>query len=105
MKDVYGGNDYNSKHSDHHPGAFVYWRAGTYGIDAYVEDCPSECRVPWSNRRPLVWLAYPGETPEINFNLAGHGDAYIPFTGAFLTCTWTGLISTIMAIHAARLLR
>jgi hypothetical protein len=79
MKDVYGGDDYNSKHSDHHPGAFVYWRAGTYGLDAYIEDCPGECRVPWTNRKPLVWLAYPGETPQINFNLQGHGDAYISF--------------------------
>jgi hypothetical protein len=26
MKDVYGGDDYNSKWADHHPGAFVYWR-------------------------------------------------------------------------------
>jgi hypothetical protein len=79
MKDVYGGDDYNSKHSDHHPGAFVYWRAGTYGIDAYIEDCPGECRVPWTGRRPLVWLAYPGETPQINFNLPGHKDAFIQF--------------------------
>ncbi len=85
MKDVYGGDDYNTKHSDHHPGAFVYWRAGTYGIDAYLEDPGSgddAGRVPWSNRRPLVWLAYPGELPQINFNLPGYNNARIHFYGS-----------------------
>lgn len=84
MKDVYGGDDYSSKHSDHHPGAFVYWRAGTYGIDAHTEDGSGDNagRVPWSNRKPLVWLAYPREAPQINFNLNNYKDAYIHFYGS-----------------------
>ena len=64
LKDVYGGDTYNDKSRAHHSGAFVYWRGGTYILDAYVEDCPSECRVPLvSNNKPQVWLAYPGEKP------------------------------------------
>ncbi|WP_155999842.1 putative Ig domain-containing protein [Thioalkalivibrio sulfidiphilus] len=72
MRDVYGGDDYNSKWANFNPGAFVYWREGKYHLDAYLEDCHVDnCRVPWSGRKPLVWLAYPGEKPEINFNMNG----------------------------------
>jgi len=80
MKDVYGGDVYDSKWSNHLPGYFVYWRKGMYILDAYMEDCAKEegCRVPWSGRQPLVWLAYPGEKPEINFNSGGRS-GYIFF--------------------------
>jgi hypothetical protein len=80
LKDVYGGDTYNDKHSAHHSGAFVYWRGGTYLMDAYVEDCPSECRVPLiNNYKPQVWLAYPGERPVFKMNTPSGGDAYITY--------------------------
>ena len=80
MKDVYGGDVYDSKHSDHYPGSFVYWRKGTYILDAFFEACDTAegCRIPWSGRQPIVWLAYPEEKPEINFNSGGR-DAHIYF--------------------------
>ncbi len=81
MKDVYGGDDYDSKWANHHPGAFVYWREGEYILDAFFENNQVHedgFRVPWSGRKPLVWITYPGETPEINFNSDGR-DAYIFF--------------------------
>jgi hypothetical protein len=72
MKDVYGGSDYNSKWANNFPGHFVYWRDGEYQLDAYIEDCHlNDCRVPWSGRKPLVWLGYPGESPVINMNANG----------------------------------
>lgn len=79
MKDVYGGDTYDDKWTNHHPGEFVYWRAGTYILDTYYEDCGGEgCRIPWSGRKPVVWLAYPTETPEINFSGVSN-DAFIFF--------------------------
>jgi hypothetical protein len=43
---------------------FLYWRAGTYRTaDAPIED---GIRLPSSNSKPVVWLAYPGETPIID---------------------------------------
>lgn len=80
MKDVYGGDVYDSKWSTHQPGAFVYWRNGVYNLDAYIENDGAEPRVPWTVKQPVVWLAYPGETPEINFNSGGK-DAYLKFYG------------------------
>ncbi len=80
MKDVYGGDVHAAKGDAHHSGSFVYWRQGKYILDAYVEDCTKEegCRVPWSGRQPIVWIAYPGERPEINFNSGGQS-GYIFF--------------------------
>jgi len=86
MADFYGPIDYDSKYTTTYSGSFLYWRAGTYALDTYKENCvtpqtdvDNECRVPFiEGNKPVVWLAYPGETPVINHNMDGH-DAYIMF--------------------------
>lgn len=80
MRDMYAGNDYDSKYTSAYAGEFLYWRAGTYSLDAYQENCARSCRVPLSSRKPLVWLAYPGEQPKFDFVAGGH-DAYISIYG------------------------
>ena len=86
MADFYEGSVYGSKYAASYAGEFLYWRSGTYELDAYKENCvdpqtdvSNECRVPFvEGYKPVVWLAYPGETPIINHNSGGH-DAYIMF--------------------------
>jgi hypothetical protein len=80
MFDMYEGNDYDAKYRDSYRDEFVYWRAGTYTLDAYVENCTATCRVPFSNGKPLVWLAYPGETPVFDLNSVDN-DAHISIYG------------------------
>ena len=68
MKDMYEGDLYASKSAKSYAGEFLYWRAGTYTMDAYIED---GMRVPMvSNNKPSVWLAYPGETPVFDLSKA-----------------------------------
>jgi hypothetical protein len=68
MKDMYEGNNKASKSANSYAGEFVYWRAGTYTTDAYKEDGGNgHLRVPFvGNKKPQVWLAYPGEKPIID---------------------------------------
>ena len=81
MKDVYGGDDYDSKWATFHAGEFVYWRAGTYILDAYMENLgAAEPRVPLLDNKAVVWINYPNETPQINFN-SGTRDGYLSFQG------------------------
>lgn len=52
--------------------SIIYFRAGTYTIDPSIEDGtnPGDCdrRVLWpETSRGVIWLAYPGETPIIDF--------------------------------------
>jgi hypothetical protein len=69
MKDVYGGNDYDSKYTQAYAGEFIYWKNGTYVMDAYTES--KGTRTPFvGNRKPMVWLAYPDEKPIIDLGLA-----------------------------------
>ncbi len=65
MKDMYEGYDYASKRARNYAGEFLYWRTGTYTMDAYKED--NAIRVPLvGDYKPQVWLAYPGEKPVID---------------------------------------
>ncbi|MEF3692520.1 MAG: Ig domain-containing protein [Candidatus Moraniibacteriota bacterium] len=74
MKDIYGGDDYASKSISYHPGEFVYWKTGTYYLDAYIED---GTWVPFvGNYKPMVWLAYPGENPELDFKKEPYSIAF-----------------------------
>jgi hypothetical protein len=85
MRDWYGGDDYASKASNTYENQFLYWRAGVYFIDAYVEDksATSPGRMPVSAQKPVVWLAYPGETPIIDHGYNGAADSgpFIIFYG------------------------
>jgi len=65
IKDMYEGDTYASKSARSYAGEFLYWRAGTYGMDAYTES--TKPRTPFvGNNKPTVWLAYPGEAPVID---------------------------------------
>ena len=69
FSDVYQGSVYDSKGRSTYAGEFLYWRNGTYSMDAYKED--SGRRVPLvGNRKPQVWLAYPGENPVFDMRAA-----------------------------------
>lgn len=65
MIDFYGGTTNADKNTDTYADEFLYWRAGTYQMDAHRED--SDRRTPFVNdNKPQVWLAYPGETAVID---------------------------------------
>lgn len=66
MADFYCGTSYASKSTTEFAGYFVYWRTGTYAPDGYAD--ADNYLYFSSNRKPLVWLAYPGETPVIDYN-------------------------------------
>ena len=69
LKDMYGGSDQNAKYTKTYAGEFIYWRAGRYQMDAFIENNGE--RVPFiSNNKPLVWLAYPGEKPVLDLSRA-----------------------------------
>lgn len=64
ISDWYGGNQYADKTENIHVGKLVYYRTGTYPVDAYVED---NWRVPiLGEYKPVTHMAYPGESPVIN---------------------------------------
>ncbi|MBK9394344.1 MAG: right-handed parallel beta-helix repeat-containing protein [Uliginosibacterium sp.] len=64
--DVYGGNIYASKNSAVKQDYFVYFKGGaTYTLDGFTN---GEQGVQWTNRQPLVWLAYPGHRPVIEMS-------------------------------------
>lgn len=69
MRDLYEGVDVSSKSANSYAGEFIYWRSGTYTMDAYRE--VNNERVPFvGNNKPMVWLAYPGDTPVFNMAAA-----------------------------------
>lgn len=55
---------YVTKYDTSSRDVFLYWRNGTYRTaDAPIED---RIRLATSNLKPVVWLAYPGESPVID---------------------------------------
>lgn len=83
MRDWYEGNDYASKRANSYVNEFLYFRAGTYYLDAYIEDS----RTDWPGRmavlseyKPVVWMAYPGEKPVIDMQ----ANASVPNSGPFI---------------------
>lgn len=68
MKDMYEGDTEDARFANSYAGEFLYWREGTYVMDAYVQN-PGGVAI--SPRKPLVWLAYPGESPVLDL-AAGH---------------------------------
>lgn len=67
LKDVYGGDTEDDQYKVFHRGEFVYWRAGTYQMDAFLADAGGDgVRVGFTNdRKPQVWLAYPGDAKPV----------------------------------------
>lgn len=64
-----------------HVGKVVYFRNGTYDLQGLPVDAVGSS---WdrveidASTRPIAWLAYPGESPEIDFRYAGAA-GYVPF--------------------------
>lgn len=63
LKDIYEGDDPGSVSRDTYSGYFVYWREGVYDIDAHLTD--NKKVIFTQNRKPNVWLGFPGENPVI----------------------------------------
>lgn len=75
--DVFGAA--SSKSTTYNDNEFIYFRTGVYDFSgvATEDEATIDVRVPWYvDRKPKVWLAYPGESPEINFNRNG-ADIYL----------------------------
>jgi len=67
LKDVYGGDSPADKDIAFHAGEFVYFRAGTYLMDGLVDGSnePYQDGTRFTfryDKKPQVWLAYPGDT-------------------------------------------
>lgn len=57
---------YKTKYDTTYQGNFVYFKSGTYATNtAPLEDSPLRVALS-SNAKPLVWLAYPGQSPVID---------------------------------------
>jgi len=70
LADIYQGACYNAKHNTAFSTDFVYFRGGTYYLDTYIDhvgDGENQQTAFTYDEKPLVWLAYPGETPVIDF--------------------------------------
>lgn len=74
MDDMYEGSDQAAKTKDSYAFEFLYFRTGTYNTgDAYIEDPVGDGtgRMPLTGfDKPLVWMAYPGESPILNLTEA-----------------------------------
>jgi len=68
IKDWYEGNDKDAENRSSYSGEFLYWRGGTYVMDAAL-DVNGSVRLKGGNK-PQVWLAYPGESPVIDMKAA-----------------------------------
>ena len=70
IKDMYEGDDYASKTKSSYAYNFLCFKSGRYYMDGYIED---GSRLPLTGyKKPLVWLAYPGESPVLDMT-----DGYI----------------------------
>jgi hypothetical protein len=80
LKDVYGGDTDAAFRANHRVGEFVYWRSGTYNMDAHIISNGSDgLEILIRNRtKPMVWLGYPNDTKPV-FNMAA---AHLYFEGS-----------------------
>ena len=60
---VYGGSAREAKYSEAHKNRFVYVKGGTYLLDGFI---PNGSDVQWTDRQPVVFLAYPGTRPTLD---------------------------------------
>jgi len=67
IKDMYEGDDYSAKFRNSYAHEFLYFRAGTYTMDGYIE---SNVIPLIQYNKPVVWLAYPGESPTLDLGNA-----------------------------------
>jgi hypothetical protein len=80
LKDVYGGDTEAAFRADHRVGEFVYWRAGTYDMDAHILSNGSDGLeiLIRNSTKPMVWLGHPSDTKPV-FNMAS---AHLYFEGS-----------------------
>lgn len=64
VSDIYGGTHYDAKRAGTYQDHFVYFRDGNYVLDGYRVDP----RVQWTNYQPVVLMAFPGETPNLDLS-------------------------------------
>lgn len=89
---VYRGTDYAAMSDGTYNDHFIYFRAGTYGLEGYFSNTTSsqQYELEWRGQfKPVVWLAYPGEAVVVDHNLtpesvspllpAGSAGAFIDF--------------------------
>lgn len=60
---VYGAKAREGKYSEAHKDRFVYVKDGTYLLDGWM---PNATDVQWTNRQPVVFIAYPGTRPKLD---------------------------------------
>lgn len=60
---VYGAKAREGKYSEAHKDRFVYVKDGTYQLDGWT---PNGGDVQWTQRQPVVFLAYPGTRPKLD---------------------------------------
>lgn len=60
---VYGAKAREGKYSEAHKDRFVYVQDGTYQLDGWM---PNGGDVQWTQRQPVVFLAYPGTRPKLD---------------------------------------
>lgn len=73
LKDLFGGDTVAAQDTPLHAGEFVYWRQGTYQMDAYRHDMGSDGLIVRfkGDTKPKVWLKYPGDArPVFDLSLA-----------------------------------
>lgn len=70
--DWYEGSDAGAKSRSSYVNNFIYFRTGVYTMDAYLENSATRLAV-LGEYKPLVWLAYPGDTPVIDFQSRSTG--------------------------------
>ncbi len=63
MLQVYGAKAREGKYSEAHKDRFVYVKEGTYLLDGWT---PNGGDVQWTQRQPVVFLAYPGTRPKLD---------------------------------------
>ena len=63
MLEIYGAKSREGKYSEAHKNRFVYVKNGTYLLDGWT---PNGSDVQWTQRQPVVFLAYPGHRPTLD---------------------------------------
>ncbi len=62
-----GTRGYAHKHTTEYQNYFIYFRGGTNTVTSATVYTDDGEVMPWSSSHPQVWLAYPGETPVIDY--------------------------------------
>jgi len=108
IRDMYEGNDYDSKRANSYANQFLYFMNGTYYLDAYIEDgaigSPGRMAV-LGGIKPVVWMAYPGHTPRLDYSQGTIPGSHVHFYSSADNVYVDGLTvvgTSPMAYHSLR---